>query len=102
MQISSGGGTEAAWASAGDELFYRTMNDSEPRLVAARLRFAPEPEVVSRRPLFSLADVVATNPHANYDVSPEGRSFVVVRRSAATRIVVIQHLPALVRRLQGG
>jgi hypothetical protein len=37
----------------------------------------------------------------NYDVSPDGKTFVMVRRSPATRIMVIQNLPALVKRLQG-
>jgi len=57
--------------------------------------------VESRRSLFSVADIVGTNPHVNYDISPDGKTFVMVRRSPATRILVIQNLPALVRRLQG-
>ena len=44
---------------------------------------------------------LAHHSHANYDVSPDGKTFVMVRRSPAARIVVIQNLPALVRRLQG-
>jgi hypothetical protein len=43
---------------------------------------------------------VGSNPHANYDVSPDGRTFAMVRRSPANRIVVLQNLPALVRRLR--
>jgi hypothetical protein len=49
-----------------------------------------------------IGDIVGTSPHANYDVSPDGKSFVAVRRSPAARIMVIQNLPALMRRLQGG
>jgi hypothetical protein len=37
----------------------------------------------------------------DYDVSPDGRTFAMVRRSPATRIMVIQNLPGLVRRLRG-
>ncbi|CAN5894363.1 hypothetical protein BH24GEM1_BH24GEM1_25690 [soil metagenome] len=33
--------------------------------------------------------------------SPDGTTFVMVRRSPAARIIVIQNLPALVRRLRG-
>jgi hypothetical protein len=44
--------------------------------------------------------MVGTSPHANYDISPDGHSFAMVRRSPANRIVVIQNLPALIRRLQ--
>jgi hypothetical protein len=34
-------------------------------------------------------------------ISPDGRTFAMVRRSPATRIMVIQNLPRLVRRLRG-
>ena len=34
-------------------------------------------------------------------LSPDGKTFAMVRRSPAARIVLIQNLPALVRRLQG-
>ena len=58
--------------------------------------------VTGRRVLFSVADVLGTNPHANYDVSPDGKHFVMVRRTPATRIMVIQNLPAFVQRVQSG
>jgi hypothetical protein len=57
--------------------------------------------VRSRRALFSLAEYIGTQPHANYDWMPNGRGFVMVRRSPATRIMLIQNLPELVRRLEG-
>jgi Tol biopolymer transport system component len=101
VQISSGGGTEAAWGPDGREIFFRTLTDSEPRLAVADVTTEPAFAVDARRTLFSLADIVSTNPHVNYDVSPDGKTFVMVRRSPATRIMVIQNLPALVKRLQG-
>ena len=70
-------------------------------LVAAGIRTSPTLAVTGRKRLFSVGDIVGTNPHANYDVSPDGKTFVMVRRSPAARIMVIQNLPALVRRLQG-
>jgi hypothetical protein len=76
------------------------MGDSEPRLAAARIRTDPSVAVESRRTLFSVADILTTNPHVNYDISPDGKTFVMVRRSPPSRIMVIQNLPALVRRLQ--
>jgi hypothetical protein len=100
IRISQGGGTEPAWAPNGHELFYRTLGDSEPQLVAAELQMRPTLGVVSRRALFSLADIVTTNPHANYDVAPDGKTFVTVRRTPATRIMVIQNLRAFVQQLQ--
>jgi hypothetical protein len=56
--------------------------------------------VLDRRALFSVAEMVGSAPHANYDISPDGRTFAMVRRSAANRIVVIQNLPELLRRLR--
>jgi hypothetical protein len=53
-----------------------------------------------RKRLVPIGDVVSTSPHANYDVSPDGKTFVVVRSSPAARVVVIQNLPALVRRMR--
>ena len=43
----------------------------------------------------------AAQPHSNYDVTPDGRGFAMVRRESSTRLIVIQNLPELVRRLQG-
>ena len=44
---------------------------------------------------------IVLNRVSQADVSPDGKTFVMVRRSPAARIMVIQNLPALVRRLQG-
>jgi serine/threonine-protein kinase len=101
VQVSLDGGTEAVWAPSGTAVFYRTTGQEESRLVEARVRTVPSFSVLSRAPLFSVADMIGTNPHANYDISPDGRTFVMVRRSPATRIMVIQNLPALVRHLSG-
>jgi len=57
--------------------------------------------VTARTPLFAVDHFDSAQPHANYDVSPDGRSFVMVRRENVTKLVVIQNLPELVRRLQG-
>jgi Tol biopolymer transport system component len=99
--VSLEGGTEPVWSPDGKELFYRESRQSDPYLVAARIEIHPTVRVVSRTRLFPIGDIVATNPHANYDISPDGKTFVMVRRSPAARIVVIQNLPALVRRLRG-
>jgi serine/threonine-protein kinase len=99
--VSLDGGTEPVWSHDGRELFYRETSQADPYLVAAGIRTSPTLGVTARKRLFPVSDIVATNPHANYDVSPDGKIFVMVRRSPAARIVVIQNLPALVRRLQG-
>ena len=69
---------------------------------SARIRTEPRLEVVSREPLFSVADMATATPHVNYDVSPDGQTFVMVRFNPSSRIMVIQNLPELVRRLGGG
>jgi serine/threonine-protein kinase len=99
--VSLDGGTEPVWSHDGRELYYRETTQGDPYLVAAGIRTSPTLAVTGRKRLFPVGDVVGTNPHANYDVSPDGKTFVMVRRSPAARIVVIQNLPALVRRLQG-
>ena len=99
--VSLDGGNEPVWSRDGKELFYRETKEADPYLVAAGIATAPALHVTARKRLFPIVDIVSTAPHANYDVSPDGKMFVMIRRSPAARIVVIQNLPALVRRLQG-
>jgi len=90
------------WGPNGRELFYRGGHETAPELIVADLQTGPELAVTSRRALFAVSDMATSTPHANYDVSPDGRTFVMVRNNPATRIVVIQNLPALVAKLRGG
>jgi serine/threonine-protein kinase len=100
IQVSQEGGTEPVWGPDGRELFYRSTTGKDVELMAATVRTEPAFTVLSRRALFPISEMVGTAPHANYDISPDGRSFAMVRRSPANRIVVIQNLPGLIRRLQ--
>jgi serine/threonine-protein kinase len=99
--VSLDGGTEPVWGPDGRELFYRETKQADPSLIAAGIRTTPTLAVAGRKRLFPIGDIVGTSPHANYDISPDGKTFVMVRRSPAARIMVIQNLPGLVRRLQG-
>ena len=102
LQVSLDGGTEPVWGPDGRELFYRTGpagGDSE--LIAATIAVEPRLAVTSRRTLFAVDDIASAIPHSNYDISPDGRTFVMVRFNPASRVMVIQNLPALVRRLSG-
>jgi Tol biopolymer transport system component len=101
VQVSLGGATEPVWRRDGRELAYRGTTEGRPELIVAEVGTGATFSIAARRALFSLADYVGTSPHANYDYTPDGRGFVMVRRSQATRIMVIQNLPGLVRRLQG-
>jgi serine/threonine-protein kinase len=99
--VSLDGGTEPVWSPDGRELFYRETKQENPCLVAAGIATTPALAVRGRKRLFPIGDIVGTAPHANYDVSPDGKTFVMVRSSPAARVVVIQNLAALVRRRRG-
>jgi serine/threonine-protein kinase len=102
VQISSSGGSEPVWSRDGRFLFYRGISNRGIDMMEATVRTSPSFEVVSRRTLFPASDMVAAAPHANYDISPDGKSFVLVRRAPSTRINVIQNVPARVRSMQSG
>ncbi|HET8833344.1 MAG TPA: protein kinase [Gemmatimonadales bacterium] len=102
VQVSGDGGNEPVWSPDGRELFYRETRQEDPHLVAAGIATSPALAVTGRKRLFPIGDIVGTNPHANYDISPDGKTFVAVRSSPAARVMVIQNLPALVRRLRAG
>ena len=99
--VSVDGGNEAVWSPDGRELFYRETKPEDPYLVAASIATSPALAVTGRKRLFPIGDIVGTAPHANYDISPDGKTFVMVRSSPAARVVVIQNLPGLVRRMRG-
>jgi Tol biopolymer transport system component len=102
IQVSTGGGSEAVWSVDGRELVYRSPTNAEgraePTMMAATITTAPRLAVTSRRPLFSAAEITSANPHANYDVTPDGKRFLLVRSNPSTRVMVIQNLPAMVAR----
>jgi serine/threonine-protein kinase len=102
IQVSLSGGQEPLWSRDGRELFYRTGVGAGSQLVSARVSTDPQLEVLSRQALFSVADMATATPHVNYDVSPDGQSLVMVRFNPASRIMIIQNLPELVRKLSGG
>ena len=101
VQVSQGGGSEPVWAKSGREIFYRGAANATPELMSAAVETSPVFRVTSRRPLFPDAEFLPTTPHANYDVSPDGTTFAMVRANPTSRIVILQNLPALVARLAG-
>lgn len=81
VMISAGGGTEPVWNRDGGELFYRGFDDRRALLIAVTGEGAGSFNVLTRTALFSLAKMVASRePHASYDIAPDGRTFVMVRR----------------------
>jgi serine/threonine-protein kinase len=100
-QVSQGGGDEPVWSRDGRELFYRNYSDQGVQLTGVKLDTTAGFRIADRRPLFGVANYVGTTPHASYDVSPDGTYFAFVRRNPASRIIVLQHFPALARQLEG-
>ncbi len=101
VQVSLAGGIEPAWGRDGRELFYRTGAGGGSHIAVAAVQADPVFAVTSRQTLFSVADMATASPHTNYDISPDGQTFVMVRFNPLSRIMVIQNLPALVRKLGG-
>ncbi len=102
VQVSLAGGSEPVWSKDGKELFFRTFDKGTPVLAAAAIQAAPALAVTARTTLFSVADMEGASPHPDYDVSPDGKTFVMARRTGgSSSIVIIQNLPALVKKLQG-
>jgi serine/threonine protein kinase len=75
-QISAEGGTEPAWNHNGRELFYRQGN----KMMAAELTTQPSFSAGKPRMLFEGQYAVSTTLSSrNYDVSPDGQRFLMVK-----------------------
>ncbi len=98
VQVSLDGGNEPVWGPNGKELFYRRAAGMQVDLVAATVQTAPEFRVLERKTLFPATEFDPAQPHSNYDISPDGKSFAMVRRNPSSHLVVIQNLPELMRR----
>jgi Tol biopolymer transport system component len=76
--MSTDGGTDPVWSADGGQLFYRVGT----RIMAAPIVLAPAFAAGTARPLFDGAFVVS-DVDRNFDVSPDGRRFLMVRSDAA-------------------
>ncbi len=75
MQVSTDGGTEPVWSADGRRIFYR----GDRRLQVANISPGDAPTVTERRVLFEdLFDGDMPMPHRNYDVTPDGKGFVMI------------------------
>jgi serine/threonine-protein kinase len=79
VTVSLNGGTEPCWSPDGRELFYR----EGITMVAASVRTQPAFVVTDRRRLFAGA-YLQGGAFREYDVTPDGRRFVMVRGGAST------------------
>ena len=76
-KISTGGGVEPVWAHSGRELFYRRPTRE---MVAVRVRTDPAFEVGPQSVLFSGRDFPPADSHQGYDVSPDDKEFLMLKR----------------------
>lgn len=95
-----GGGTEPVWSPDGKEIFYRDTRSQF--LIGASVRAGSTLVLIDKRPLFPIPDMIAGFTHANYDISFDGLTFVMVRRSAESKIRVLENLPEIVESARAG
>jgi eukaryotic-like serine/threonine-protein kinase len=102
-QISTEGGTEPVWNPNGRELFYR----SGDKIMAAEITTQPSFSVGKPKALFEGPYQPTPATLTNYDVSPDGQRFLMLKPSeqaqAATQInVVLNWFEELKRRVPAG
>jgi len=87
VPVSVQGGTEPAWSRDGRELFYRSGDSLMVASVALSLNFA----VAGRRRLFT-GFFLSSRRFREYDVTPDGQHFVMIRGGAAqSSLIVVQN-----------
>ncbi|HVO35720.1 MAG TPA: protein kinase [Gemmatimonadales bacterium] len=95
--VSQGFGSEPRWAPDGRTLYYRGLKNGAQYLVAAHLLSGAAFGVTSRTPLFEITDFDTAEPHANWDVSRDGKRFVMVDEGPMTEMVFVLNWPVEVR-----
>jgi eukaryotic-like serine/threonine-protein kinase len=90
VQVSTKGGSEPVWSRDGRRVFYR----ADGKVMAADLVASPGLTVASRTELFDDVFLEATSPHANYDVSPDGTKFLMLKRLDDQRLIVVHNWDA--------
>jgi dipeptidyl aminopeptidase/acylaminoacyl peptidase len=84
VAASNGGGGEPLWSPDGKRLYYRVGT----RLMAAQVVTTPALSITARDVLFEGPYI--TDPwHPNYDVAPDGQSFVMLKPVEENRQLVV-------------
>jgi serine/threonine-protein kinase len=85
-QVSTEGGATPVWSPDGRRLYYSYTG----RLEAATLTFAPTFAVTARETLFETVGTVPPT-HANYDITRDGKRFVLLKPTGADAQLVVVH-----------
>jgi serine/threonine-protein kinase len=88
--VSQGGGSEPRWAHSGRELFFKSHGKLMDLPVAAGAGFAPG----SAHALFSVAGYADASNRQQYDVSPDDRRFLMIKRpvnAAGQEVVLVEN-----------
>ncbi len=104
-QVSTDGGSEPSWNPNGRELFYR---NGDNKMMAVDVAAHPSFSAGKSKLLFEgLYQLSATPAARNYDVSPDGQRFLMLKadeqeRSASQINVVLNWFEELKRRVPAG
>jgi serine/threonine-protein kinase len=93
VQVSVNGGAEPVWSRDGRRLFYR----ANKKFVAVTATTTPAFAVTSRDVLFDDTFVTAAAPHANYDVTPDGKRLLVLEAVEDPQIFIVSNWGTEVR-----
>ena len=102
MLVLQGSGVEPRWSPDGRTLYYQGERDGVPYLYAAGVAAGADFTVTGRTPLFDISQFEPAEPHANWDVSPDGSRFAMVQQGPLTEMVFVMNWPEEVRRQNGG
>jgi serine/threonine-protein kinase len=86
VQVSNEGGTEPVWARSGRALFYRTAAGIVSVAVTTGTTFS-----LGERRVALPGDYLGDPTHANYDVSPDGSQFLMLKAAGVQATPIIVH-----------
>jgi Tol biopolymer transport system component/predicted Ser/Thr protein kinase len=96
LQVTSGGGSFPQWGPGGRELFYISADGMLMVVGLKNVAGGLETSAPSPRPLFPLT--ARTYIASPYEVSPDGKRFLVHQAEPNTTLDVVLNWPALLRR----
>jgi Tol biopolymer transport system component len=85
-QVSVDGGQEPVWSPDGKRLYYVR----EPQVMAVSVTLAPTFAVTERRIVLD-GNYTFNYVHANYDVAPDGKHLLVLKRDVEAQAIVVRN-----------